>query len=136
MQDEPIYYIGGDEEDQHQVTRALAEIGIPNKLVHFEDGPQLMDHMRTTHTKPFLILCDLRLPGMSGLELREEINNDRKLRSMSIPFIFLSESVPPRDVERAYLSLVQGFYQKPSDYDELKEQLQIICQYWARAIRP
>ena len=73
---------------------------------------------------------------MTGLELKEVINADDKLKRRTIPFIFLSESVNPKDVDDAYMSLVQGFYIKARTYDGLKDQLRAICDYWERATLP
>jgi len=131
-----ILYVGGDEDDRYLVTDALAEIGCANKVVNFDNGLALIDHLRTMAERPFFILCDLHLPGMSGLELKEIINSDEKLKRRSIPFIFLSDAVHPKDVASAYMSLVQGFYVKSQTYEGLKDQLRAICDYWERATLP
>lgn len=136
MHDEPIIYVGGDPDDHYLLANALSDIGCANELINLTDGPALIEYMTSTGRKPFLILCDLHLPGMSGIELRDMINDDDRLKKLAIPFIFLSEVVSSKDVEKAYLSLVQGFYKKASDYEELKDQLQAICNYWLKAIHP
>ena len=73
---------------------------------------------------------------MTGLELKEVINADEKLKRRTIPFIFLSDSVNPKDVDDAYMSLVQGFYVKGTTYEGLKNQLRAICEYWELATLP
>jgi len=61
----------------------------------------------------FLVLCDLHIPQITGLKLKELINSDENRKNCPIPFIFLLESVNPSDVDEASLSMVQGFYVKP-----------------------
>ncbi|GGB96600.1 response regulator [Dyadobacter sediminis] len=136
MENNPILYVGGDEDDRYLVTDALRDIGCASQVVNFDNGNALIDYLSNSKSRPFLILCDFHLSGMSGMELKEEINSDVKLKKHSIPFIFLSESVNPKDVEEAYMSLVQGFYVKAPTYEGLKDQLQSICGYWERAVLP
>ena len=136
MENGPILYVGGDPDDRFLVEQALGEIGCTSEVINFENGYQLIEYLKATDTRPFLILCDLHIPQITGLELKELINSDENLKKRSIPFIFLSESVNPSDVDEAYMSLVQGFYVKPSSYDDLKDQLSAICNYWERAVLP
>ena len=96
MVDGHILYVGGDEDDRYLVTDALKEIGCTNQVINFEDGPALIEYLQAAHERPFFILCDLHLPQISGLELKEIINADEKLKKRSIPFIFLSDAVHPQ----------------------------------------
>ena len=136
MENGPVLYVGGDEDDRYLVTDALAAIGCTSEVVNFDDGDLLIEYLRSSAERPFFILCDLYLPKMSGLELKEMINADDQLKRRAIPFIFLSESVSEVDVEEAYMSLVQGFYVKAPTYQGLKDQLKAICQYWELATLP
>ncbi|KAA6438462.1 response regulator [Dyadobacter flavalbus] len=136
MTNKTILYVGGDEDDRHLVTSALADVGCTNEVINFDNGEALIAYLNNIKNRPFLILCDFHLHGMTGMELKEEINADAKLKKYSIPFIFLSESVNSKDVEEAYMSLVQGFYVKAPSYEGLKDQLGSICGYWERAVLP
>jgi len=136
MQNGPILYVGGDEDDRYLVTDALSEIGCTSEVVNFDHGQALIDYLRGSRQRPFMILCDLHLPQMTGLELKEAINTDDLLKRRTIPFIFLSESVNPKDVDDAYMSLVQGFYVKAPTFKGLKDQLRAICNYWELATLP
>ena len=136
MENGPILYVGGDPDDRFLVEQALGEIGCSSEVINFDNGYELVDYLRETENRPFFILCDLHIPRITGLELKELINSDENLKKRSIPFIFLSESINPKDVDDAYMSLVQGFYAKPSNYEDLKDQLSAICNYWARAVLP
>ncbi|SEI45782.1 CheY chemotaxis protein or a CheY-like REC (receiver) domain [Dyadobacter koreensis] len=136
MENGPILYVGGDEDDRYLVTDVLESIGCTSKVINFATGQELIDYLNSCKERPFIILCDLYLPQMNGLELKEVINADDKLKRRTIPFIFLSDSVNPKDVDDAYMSLVQGFYVKATTYEGLKKQLGAICEYWELATLP
>jgi CheY-like chemotaxis protein len=136
LNNSPILYVGGDDDDRYLVTDALSDIGFQGQVINFDDGDDLIEYLSSSQDRPFIILSDLHLPKMSGLELKETINADDKLKRRAIPFIFLSESVNPRDVDEAYMSLVQGFYIKAKTYEKLKEQMAAICNYWEKATLP
>jgi CheY-like chemotaxis protein len=70
------------------------------------------------------------MPGMNGIEMRNEIINDPYLREKSIPFVFYSTAANPYQIRRAYELTVQGFFQKPSTYPELVQMLKLILDYW------
>lgn len=136
MENGPILYVGGDEDDRYLVTDALESIGCTNEVINFDNGKALIEYLNSNKERPFIILCDLYLPQMTGLELKEVINADDNLKRRTIPFIFLSETVNPMDVDDAYMSLVQGFYVKAPTFDGLKQQLRAICEYWELATLP
>lgn len=136
MENGPILYVGGDEDDRYLVADALKSIGCTSEVINFDNGQALLNYLSGSEERPFIILCDLYLPGLTGLELKETINADDRLKRRTIPFIFLSDTVNPRDVDEAYMSLVQGFYIKAPTFEGLKDQLRAICEYWERATLP
>src|SRR5215218_9534907 len=68
----------------------------------FKNGKEAEAYLRTTTHHPFLILCDINMPVMTGLELRATIEADPVLKEKSIPFIFLSTTGNPTVVRNAY----------------------------------
>jgi CheY-like chemotaxis protein len=131
-----ILYVDDDLDDQYLLRMALNEIGSKYSLKCFPQGQKLIDYLTSARDKPFMIICDLRIADMSGLELRRRINDLEVLRIKSIPFIFFSQIIREKDVEDAYLELVQGFFKKPGDYDAYKIMLKSIIFYWSNAIHP
>ena len=89
-----------------------------------------LDYLITTKDQPFLIISDVNLPVMSGIEMRQKINENEWLRKKSIPFIFLSTSANQQSIEIAYKMMVQGYFEKPASMKELKNTIQIIVHYW------
>ena len=88
--DEPIIIIEDDADDQDIIKSPRGEIGICSNLVFFSNGLDAFEYLRKPGKKPFLLLCDINMPSMNGLKLREVINSDAELRKKSIPFIFFN----------------------------------------------
>src|SRR4051812_25982938 len=122
----PIVIIENDTDDHEILQLAFIELNIKNRLIFFESGGEALQYLSTTTDQPFIILTDINMPKMSGVELRREIFKHEELRKKSIPFIFLTTYADAKLVEKAYELSVQGFYQKPTSYDELKLILKLI----------
>src|SRR5438309_11577304 len=126
----PAIIIEDDEDDQELLAEVFNSLDVPNVLIFFKEGHSALEYLRTTTVKPFIIVTDINLPGMNGLQLREEILKDAYLRSKCIPFIFLSTSDGHHILDRAYEMQVQGYFQKAESMQDMKEQIQIIMAYW------
>jgi len=132
----PIVIIEDDADDQEIIKSLCGEIGICGGLQFYSDGSEALDFLRTTTIKPFIILCDINMPKMNGLQLREEINRDENLRKKSIPFIFFSTAASPDQVTAAYDMTVQGFFVKENSFRETAKTLEIIFTYWRKCKQP
>lgn len=132
----PIIAIEDDADDQFLLKTAISELNISNNIVFFENGLQALNYLETTQDQPFLILCDINMPVMNGLELRENIDRNDYLKKKSIPFVFLSTADNPQIVDAAYDSKIQGFYKKLSNFNEYQKQIRIIIDYWKYCLHP
>ena len=132
----PIILVEDDPDDQDVVNEILQTLNFPNELVIFQNGKEAETYLRTTSQQPFLILCDINMPVMNGLELRTIIENDPALRQKSIPFVFLTTTRNPSTVNRAYDLTVQGFFQKKNSLGELTHDLKMIIEYWRCCLHP
>ena len=127
----PILIIEDDQDDQEILREAFTELGVRNKLLFFDKTKQAFDFLKTTSEKPFLILSDVNLPQQTGVEFKREVDSDPQLRKKSIPFVFFSTSIEKHAVDTAYEELtIQGFFQKSNNYQELKNVLSLIVEYW------
>src|SRR5436190_15612382 len=86
----PILLIEDDQDDQEMLKEVFEELKIPNILRFFDSCCKAFDYLLTTIEKPFLIISDINMPIMSGLDLKRNINNNEILRRKGIPFVFLS----------------------------------------------
>ena len=133
----PILIIEDDLDDQEIYTEILNEIGIDNKLIFFPMAAKALEYLQTTKEKPFVILCDINLPVMNGIEFKQKIDYDPFLRNKSIPFIFFSTSAERSQVNKAYTELtVQGFFKKESSVEEIAKSLSVILAYWELCKHP
>jgi len=132
----PIICIEDDLDDQFLLKTAVSELEIPNRILFFENGLEALLYLETTHEQPFLILCDINMPVMNGLELRERIDGNAYLKKKAIPFVFLSTADNPQIVNAAYNSTIQGFYKKLSSFTSFKGQIKIIVDYWQHCLHP
>ena len=132
----PIILVEDDVNDVDVVKAAITDNGITNPILCFYGAMQALDYLCTTTDKPFLILCDIRMQGMNGLEFRNAINDDDFLRKKAIPFVFLTAAVSQDIIDEAYDLTVQGFVEKPRDYGQLKKMLHNIFVYWSTCLHP
>jgi CheY-like chemotaxis protein len=126
----PIIIVEDDKDDQEIYAEALKAIGIPNEIRFFNNGKKVLDYLTTTEEQPFIILSDINMPGMTGLELKKYITEDPFLVTKGIPFVFISTNASRVSVRHAYALTVQGYFEKPNSIEEIKEMLRVLFQYW------
>ena len=132
----PIVIIEDDTDDQEVLSDIFKELNYNNKLIFFADSVQALEYLIETDVEPFLVLSDINMPKLNGMELREKIHNNEDLRLKSIPYLFFSTSAEQRHVIDAYSRSIQGFFVKPSNYDKLKNVIVKIVEYWQECESP
>ena len=133
----PILIIDDDIDDQEILGEAFREIGIDSELLYFNRSDEVFKFLKTTPKHPFLIISDINLPGENGIDFKKRIDADPQLRQKSIPFVFLSTAISRYAIEKAYNQMtVQGFFKKAVTYADLKNDLDIVLQYWRRCRHP
>ncbi|HEX6223760.1 MAG TPA: response regulator [Chryseolinea sp.] len=133
---DPIVVVEDDADDQYFIKTICEKLGIPGDILFFDDGKKALDYLLTTQRKTFIILCDINMPIMNGLELRRHIQENEGLRKKSIPFVFLSTAARPKEVEEAYNLTVQGFFVKASQLSDMEKTLELILEYWLKCKHP
>lgn len=131
MKSGPIILIEDDADDKSIIEEILDELEVPNKLVWFIHSTDAFQYLVTTTEQPFIIFCDVNIPGDNGIEFKRQIDSNAFLRRKSIPFVFYSTSVDQVAINEAYSEMtVQGFFQKGNTYEEMKSYIRIIIDYW------
>jgi CheY-like chemotaxis protein len=123
--------VDDDHDDQDIYAEAIKAVGITNDIRAFFEGQHLLDYLYNTAEKPFIILSDINMPQMNGLQMKEVIQQDDFLRTKGIPFVFISTNAGKETVRQAHALSVQGFFQKPTTMEEIKYMLQKLFDYWA-----
>ncbi|RYZ82348.1 MAG: response regulator, partial [Proteobacteria bacterium] len=98
----PIIVIEDDEDDQELITDAFKELGYENIIRFFSSGIVALDYLHTTDEKPFIILSDINLPKLTGIELRNRIIENESLRLKCIPYLFFTTAASQQAIVDAY----------------------------------
>ena len=118
------------------VVRTLDEHKIKNKVHHFLDGQSALDYLfhrgeyseTAKHPRPHMILLDLRLPRVDGIDVLKQIKEANELKS--IPVVVLTTSDAQKDVARAYYNHANSYLVKPVGFEEFKKLMDEIGSYW------
>lgn len=131
----PILLVEDDKIDQKSVQRAFHDLKIANGLVVVQNGQEALTYLndKGNHT-PCLILLDLRMPVMSGLECLAVIKRTEHLKR--IPVVVLTTSSDDRDLKQCYDLGVVGYMVKPVDYQKFIEMVRTIHLYWILSLTP
>lgn len=132
----PIIVYEDDKDENEIMEEAFKRIAVVNDIIFFDDGEKLLHYLRTTGDQPFLIISDINVPRINGLEIRRIIQEDDFLRKKCIPFIFLSTSAGGKAIETAYNLTVQGYFVKQSRMSDIEHNLKLIIDYWMECKHP
>jgi CheY-like chemotaxis protein len=132
----PIVVIEDDPDDQEMLEEVFTNLGYPNDVMFFPDGETALEYLIDSNNKPFIVISDINLPRLNGLELREKIQNNAALNLRCIPYLFLTTGVSHRAVIDAYSKSVQGFFVKPTAYADLERMIDNIVKYWKDCTAP
>lgn len=133
-----ILLIEDNESHAMLAIRGLSRFSGKHKIIHLEDGEAALEYLfrrgiysdfKTT-PRPQLILLDLRLPKIDGLDVLKQIKEDENLRT--IPTVVLTSSMAEPDINRAYYFFANSYMVKPLDFSEFREQMVKIADYWLK----
>lgn len=133
------------EDSKHDVIivkRAWKKNKISNPLNVVSDGQACLDYLRNkgeyadtqTNPRPGIILMDINMPVMGGIEALEEIKSDPELKA--IPVIMLTTSKEEQDRIQSYKYGANTYIQKPVEFDNFSKALQVIYTYWTLSELP
>ncbi len=126
---DPILLVEDDQLDVMTLKRALKDIKATNPLHIRNNGESALEFLRDlANPKPLLILLDLNMPRMNGLEFLKIIKADVDL--CKIPVVVLTTSQEEQDRLASFQLSVAGYIIKPLTYPDFVEKLLIVYQYW------
>ncbi len=132
----PIIVIEDDVDDRLFLIEIFEELNFKNEIIYFEDGETALNHLIKEPIEPFIILSDINMPRLNGLELKEKIQNNENLRLKCIPYLFFTTSADQEHVIDAYSKSVQGFFVKPNNFHKLAAIIKKIVEYWQECESP
>jgi CheY-like chemotaxis protein len=132
----PILLVEDNPKDIELTLAALAKCQLANDIVVTRDGADALDYLyrRNAHAKravgdPAVVLLDLKLPKVDGLEVLERLKSDPQRRQ--IPVVMLTSSREESDLVRSYELGVNAFVVKPVDFNAFFEAIQDLGMFWA-----
>lgn len=138
MRGEPIVILLVEDEPAHAeiVRRNFEDFRIANRLEHVSDGEEALDYLYrrgkfsdpSLSPRPGVILLDLRLPKMDGIEVLQAIKADPDLRR--IPVVIVTTSAAEADKIKAYDSYVNSYIVKPVDHAQFVALMEALGYYW------
>ena len=130
-----ILLVEDDIVDVMTVKRAFKEINITNSLSVTGNGEEALEYLKDENNeKPGLILLDLNMPKMNGIEFLKIIKNDEAHKS--IPVVVLTTSKEEQDKLSSFNYSVAGYIIKPVDYMQFVEAVKTIRMYWTLSELP
>ena len=141
MEDKYVLLVEDNPDDVALTKRAFKKCMAQNKLVVTADGAQTLDFLfcrgqygdRNPQHHPSLVLLDLKLPFIGGLEILRQIRNNEQ--TCCLPVVVLTSSVEENDLSESYRLGANNYYRKPVNYDEFVDLVRQLCSYWLDGTR-
>jgi CheY-like chemotaxis protein len=125
-----------DENDTSLARRALMKDRLANELIVVEDGEEALDflyrrgaHVDRPAEDPIVILLDIKMPKVNGLEVLAALKSDPKLSR--IPVVMLTSSKQGPDIDECYRLKANAYVVKPVDFAQFSEAIKTIGKFWA-----
>jgi len=137
-----ILLVEDNPQDAELTIRALKKHNLANRLITVEDGAQALDFIfcrgkyatRELSHSPKVVLLDLKLPKVSGLEVLRALKQDERTRS--IPVVVVTSSREDPDIKTAYSLGANSYVVKPVDFDAFAESVSSLGLYWLLVNQP
>ncbi|MHC1740604.1 MAG: response regulator [Anaerolineaceae bacterium] len=130
-----IVLIEDNDFDAELTMRALKQYHLQNRILRLSDGQEALDYLFQAEdtnndctVNPKLILLDLKLPGLSGLEVLRAVKTNPKTKC--IPVVVLTSSTQEEDIIKSYELGVNSFISKPVEFDQFMEAMKGLGMYW------
>ncbi|HAN19457.1 MAG: two-component system response regulator [Bacteroidetes bacterium GWC2_33_15] len=129
-----ILLVEDNPNDAELTIRALKKNNLANNIIHVTDGEEALSLIHNclknnvSHSLPKIILLDLKLPKVDGLEVLKELKSNDKTKV--IPVIMLTSSKEERDIIESYKLGVNSYITKPVDFDQFVEAIKNFGLYW------
>ena len=127
--DAEILLIEDNPNDAELTIRALKKNNLANNLKHLEDGQEALDYIfNDQNVMPKLILLDLKMPRVDGIEVLRKLKSDEQKKV--IPIVVLTSSKEERDIVESYKLGVNAYIVKPVDFEQFVRAVSQVGLFW------
>jgi CheY-like chemotaxis protein len=134
-----VLLVEDNADDVELMMRALRRNGFTNPVIALRDGVQALDYLHGRGEykgrpveRPDVVLLDLKLPRIGGLEVLADLKADRDLKVL--PVVVLTSSSDERDVRQAYELGANSYFRKPGDFADLTRVIDVVGTYWLEMV--
>ena len=131
-----IIIVEDDKVDQEIFGEVFKDLNYKNEIVFLNDGQEALAYLIENSAEPFIVFSDINMPKLNGRELRKKIIENENIRLRTIPYLFFTTSAAQEDVIDAYSKSIQGFFVKPSKFEDFKRLVKNIIEYWQDCVSP
>lgn len=124
-----ILLIEDDVIEVMKFNRVLSTLGLNHKIIEANNGEEALEILKVKDTIPDIIILDLNMPKINGIEFLTILKNDSYLRY--IPAIILTTSNNHRDVLECYKIGIAGYVLKPLKYEDYVDRIKKTLEYWS-----
>ncbi len=135
MKNLPILIVEDNPADRYLIKLAFKDAKIKNEVVMAESGAKALKLLGQKDFRPFMIISDVKMPGMDGFELKKTIDEDKVMSSKAIPFIFMSSYIHDKEVQEAFDLHSNGYFPK-KDFEDQTKVINLITKYWSESELP
>ena len=136
MKDRPILLVEDNRDDEILTLRALKKNNIKNEVVVARDGVEALDYLfgegayagRDMSVEPQVVLLDLNLPRLGGLDVLRRIRGDERTKLLSV--VVLTSSKQDEDIVRSYALGANSFVRKPVEFEEFIQAVKTLGLFW------
>lgn len=136
MQSPRVVLVEDSSRDEMLIVRSLKRYNLANELVILRDGAEALDYFfargdyagRDVTSHPHVVLLDIKLPKVDGLEVLRQLREDSRTHAM--PVVILTSSDEQKDLVRSYELNVNSYVRKPIEFNEFSEAIRELGLYW------
>ncbi len=124
-----ILLVEDNPDDAELAIRALRKSNLANHLLHLQDGEEALEFLfNEKNNKPKIVLLDLKMPKVDGIEVLRRLKADERTRT--IPVVMLTSSKEERDIVETYKLGVNAYIVKPLDFDQFGKAVAQLGLFW------
>src|SRR5579872_1974670 len=131
-----IILVEDNPDDAALTIRALKKSNLANRLIHLKDGAEALDFIygtgtyagRNTSQTPKVILLDLKMPKVNGMEVLQKIKSDPSTKT--IPVVVLTSSAEDPDIKKCYQMGANSYIVKPVEFENFTQKISELGMYW------